>query len=96
MPRRRNYYARNISQEQRPADSHLNICKSSHPDRWKSSKQGQVSTKPWEVHANVLFERKFGGGGNEEHITEAGYQWQAKYRWQQALELGAHGIGNVG
>jgi hypothetical protein len=49
-----------------------------------------------QLNANVLFERTFGGGSDEEHITEAGYQWQVKYRWQEALEFGAQGIGEVG
>jgi len=49
-----------------------------------------------QLNANVLFERTFGGGDDQEHITEAGYQWQVKYRWQEALEFGAQGIGEVG
>ncbi|MBC7787214.1 MAG: hypothetical protein H7Z18_07170 [Methylophilaceae bacterium] len=49
-----------------------------------------------QLNANVLFERTFGGGKDQEHITEAGYQWQVKYRWKPQLEFGAQGIGEVG
>ena len=32
----------------------------------------------------------------EENGTFFGYQWQVKYRWQQALEFGAQGFGEMG
>lgn len=49
-----------------------------------------------QLNGNVLFERKFGGDDDEHHITEMGYQWQAKYRWKQAVEFGLQGMGEVG
>ncbi len=49
-----------------------------------------------QLNANLLFERKFGGGGDESHITEIGYQWQVKYRWAQAFEFGLQGFGEMG
>jgi hypothetical protein len=49
-----------------------------------------------QLNGNVLFERKFGGDGDEHHITEMGYQWQAKYRWRPAFEFGLQGMGELG
>ncbi|MGB7816007.1 MAG: hypothetical protein WBL28_06635 [Methylotenera sp.] len=49
-----------------------------------------------QLNGNVLFERKFGGDSDEDHVTEMGYQWQAKYRWKPALEFGAQGFGEMG
>jgi hypothetical protein len=48
-----------------------------------------------QLNGNVLFERTFGGEGVD-HITEMGYQWQAKYRWKRELEFGLQGMGEVG
>lgn len=47
-----------------------------------------------QLNGNLLFERKF--GHNAGSPTEIGYQWQAKYRWQPALEFGAQGLGEMG
>lgn len=47
-----------------------------------------------QMNGNLLFERKFGRGVGA--TTEIGYQWQAKYRAQAVLELGAQGIGEMG
>ncbi len=48
-----------------------------------------------QLNGNVLLQRTF-GGENVDHITELGYQWQAKYRLQPAFELGLQGIGELG
>jgi hypothetical protein len=55
----------------------------------------QTEFNKLQLNANVLFERTF-GGDDVEHITELGYQWQAKYRWKQAFEFGLQGMGEVG
>lgn len=49
-----------------------------------------------QLNANVLFERKIGGDEEEQHITEMGYQVQAKYRYKPELEFGVQGLGEVG
>lgn len=49
-----------------------------------------------QLNGNVLFERKFGGDSDEGHVTEMGYQWQAKYRWKPAFEFGVQGFGEMG
>lgn len=48
-----------------------------------------------QLNGNLLFKRKFGGGGGP-FITEFGYQLQAKYRWQPALEFGVQSMGELG
>lgn len=48
-----------------------------------------------QLNANVLFERTFEGKGVT-HVTELGYQWQAKYRLMKAFEFGLQGMGEVG
>ncbi|MDO8412851.1 MAG: hypothetical protein Q7S51_03555 [Gallionellaceae bacterium] len=47
-----------------------------------------------QLNTNLLLERKFGTGGP--HITELGYQLQAKYRWQPSFEFGMQALGEVG
>jgi hypothetical protein len=47
-----------------------------------------------QLNANVLVEHVFDSLSS--NGTELGYQWQAKYRWQQSLEFGAQGFGEVG
>ena len=52
-----------------------------------------------QLNANLLFERKYGGDldpGEGPRKTGIGYQWQAKYRWQPALEFGMQGFGEMG
>jgi len=49
-----------------------------------------------QLNGNMLFERTFGGGDEQEHITEIGYQWQVKYRLQQEFEFGLQGMGEMG
>jgi hypothetical protein len=47
-----------------------------------------------QINANPLFTnitRAVEGNG-----TYFGYQWQVKYRWQQSLEFGAQGFGDMG
>lgn len=67
-----------------------------HPYEFKFGPLFQTDFGKLQLNANVLFERKFAGGRDQEHITEAGYQWQVKYRWLPALEFGAQGLGEVG
>lgn len=69
------------------------------------------SKEPWEIkigplfqaefgklqlNGNVLFERKVGGDNDDHHISEMGYQWQAKYRLKPEFEFGAQGFGEMG
>jgi hypothetical protein len=50
-----------------------------------------------QLNANLLFERLYGHEEpDEDHTTEMGYQWQVKYRWQQAFECGLQGFGDMG
>lgn len=49
-----------------------------------------------QLNGNVLFERKIGGEDEDQHVTELGYQVQAKYRYTPELELGVQGLGEVG
>ena len=51
-----------------------------------------------QLNGNLLFERKFGhdNDNDDPYITEFGYQWQAKYRWQPVLEYGLQGFGDMG
>ncbi len=51
-----------------------------------------------QLNANFLFQHAYRqpdefAGPN---VTSLGYQWQAKYRWMQALEYGLQGIGGMG
>jgi hypothetical protein len=47
-----------------------------------------------QLNGNLLFERNYRAsvGGP----MQFGYQWQAKYRWMEALEFGLQGFGDVG
>ena len=47
-----------------------------------------------QLNGNLLFERKFGRGGP--HLTEFGYQLQAKYRLRPTFEFGAQVLGETG
>lgn len=52
-----------------------------------------------QVNGNLLFARRFHGSSEApdvQHFTEIGYQWQVKYRWQQAFEYGLQGFGEMG
>jgi len=47
-----------------------------------------------QLNTNILLERVFDSLGS--NGTSLGYQWQAKYRWREALEFGAQGFGEMG
>ena len=47
-----------------------------------------------QVNANAFLERHYRAEAPE--VTRLLYQWQAKYRWREAFELGAQGFGEVG
>lgn len=50
-----------------------------------------------QLNGNLLFERKFGPKDADDlHVTEIGYQWQAKYRWKPEIEFGIQGMGEMG
>jgi len=50
-----------------------------------------------QLNGNLLLTRQFGPHDvDAPHITELGYQWQVKYRWQPSFELGAQGLGEMG
>ncbi len=52
-----------------------------------------------QLNGNLLFERRFRSSSEDptvQHHTEIGYQWQVKYRWQQAFEYGLQGFGEMG
>lgn len=67
-----------------------------HPYEFKIGPLFQTAFGKIQINTNLLFERTFGGGSDQEHITEAGYQWQVKYRWRKELEFGAQGFGEMG
>lgn len=47
-----------------------------------------------QLNGNLLFGRQYRAVASEP--MQFGYQWQAKYRWKQALEFGLQGFGDVG
>ncbi len=47
-----------------------------------------------QLNGNILFEKHFDAAVSSP--TQAGYQWQAKYRWQPSLEYGLQGFGDMG
>jgi hypothetical protein len=51
-----------------------------------------------QLNGNLLFERAFGKADESgvPYSTNFSYQWQAKYRWQPALEYGMQGFGDMG
>ncbi len=51
-----------------------------------------------QLNGNLLFERAFGktDPSGVPYVTNFGYQWQVKYRWQPVLEYGMQGFGEVG
>jgi hypothetical protein len=54
--------------------------------------QGDAGPVRW--NANLLFERIF--RGQQPHVTEMGYQLQAKYAFRPQLEVGAQAFGEMG
>ena len=49
-----------------------------------------------QLNANLLFERVYRNTDGASHVTEFGYQWQAKYRWLPEFEYGLQGFGEMG
>ena len=47
-----------------------------------------------QLNGNLLFEKRFDAAVSSP--TEAGYQWQVKYRWLPAFEYGLQGFGGTG
>lgn len=66
----------------------------SDPYEFKIGPLFQTEFGKLQLNANLLFEREF--HDDQQHDTEMGYQWQAKYRWQPALEVGLQGLGAMG
>lgn len=58
----------------------------------------QTEFGKFQLNGNILFERAFDKA--DEHgvafVTNIGYQWQAKYRWQPVFEFGMQGMGEMG
>ncbi len=61
--------------------------------RWGPLLQTDITPKV-QANLNLLIEKHIRAA--EPSPAELGYQWQLKYRWQPALELGLQGFGNVG
>lgn len=74
------------------------INNSNEPNEFKFGPLLQTEFGKLQLNGNLLFERKFGhhNDGDDPYITEIGYQWQVKYRWQPAFEYGLQGIGEMG
>jgi hypothetical protein len=68
------------------------------PYEFKFGPLFQTEYGKMQLNGNLLFERKFGNhhDGDDPYITEFGYQWQVKYRWQPVLEFGVQGFGETG
>lgn len=47
-----------------------------------------------QLNANLLLQRNY--RAEQSAGLQLGYQWQVKYRWRQAFEIGAQGFGDVG
>ena len=54
----------------------------------------QTELGRWQLNANLLLTNI--SRADEDNGTFIGYQWQVKYRWQQALEFGLQGFGDMG
>jgi hypothetical protein len=74
----------------------LPLSNSKSPWEFKVGPLFQTEFGNVQLNGNVLFERKIGGDDVETHITELGYQVQAKYRYKKELEFGVQGFGEVG
>lgn len=68
------------------------------PYEFKFGPLFQHGTGKLQLNGNLLWERKFGNrnDGDDPYMTEFGYQWQIKYRWQPVLEFGMQGFGELG
>ena len=70
---------------------------SSEPYEIKIGPLLQTEFDKLQLNGNLVFERKFGGDAvAAPRTTELGYQWQVKYRWQEAFEFGLQGFGEMG
>lgn len=70
---------------------------SNEPWEFKIGPLFQTEFGKLQLNGNVLFERKFGSkDADDSHVTEMGYQWQAKYRLQPEFEFGLQGLGEMG
>jgi hypothetical protein len=47
-----------------------------------------------QLNGNILFQRNYRADTPQD--MQLGYQWQIKYRWQQKLEFGLQGFGELG
>ncbi len=56
----------------------------------------QADTGPIRWNANLLFERVFSGHSGEPHVTELGYQLQARHDLSSDLGFGVQAFGEVG
>ena len=56
----------------------------------------QAESGALQFNANLLLERVLRNTDSLAHVTELGYQWQAKYRLRPAFEFGLQGFGEVG
>jgi hypothetical protein len=58
----------------------------------------QSQIEKLQLNGNLIFERVF--GGSDEYgvaqVTNFGYQWQARYRWEKFLQFGIQGFGELG
>jgi hypothetical protein len=54
----------------------------------------QTETSQLQFNGNILFEQHYRSESAQRALLS--YQWQAKYRWQPALEFGLQGFGNLG
>ncbi len=68
------------------------------PYEFKFGPLFQHETGRLQLNGNLLWERKFGNrdDGDDPYMTEFGYQWQIKYRWQPVMEFGMQGFGELG
>ena len=54
----------------------------------------QTEAGQLQLNGNILFEQHYRSESAQRALLS--YQWQAKYRWQPALEFGVQGFGNFG
>lgn len=54
----------------------------------------QAEAGKLQLNGNLLLEQHYRSDSNQRALFS--YQWQAKYRWQPALEYGMQGFGNFG
>lgn len=66
------------------------------PNEFKFGPLLQTDLGMFQLNTNLLFERKFGGNDDGDHVTEMGYQVQGKYRLRPEFEFGFQGMGEMG